>query len=83
MNNANTFYFCTDTFTLVQCEFLAELMYKKLKIKATVNKRTTTVNSKTTIMWRIRISTYSVPLFRQLVTPDLLPIFYYKLGNIK
>nr|QJS52058.1 putative LAGLIDADG homing endonuclease [Stigeoclonium helveticum] len=80
-NRDKTFYFCTDNFTFVECEFLAKLLHKKCNIKATVNKRTTTVNSITTTMWRIRVSRSSVCLFRQLVKPYLLPVFYYKLGS--
>ena len=69
-----TFFFCTDSFTFTECEFLVKLLHKKLNIKATVVIRDST-------MWRIRVSNHSVPLFRQLVKPYLLPVFDYKLGN--
>jgi hypothetical protein len=76
-----TFFLCTDNFTYIECTFLAVLIYKKLKIKTTVNKRTIRVNSIPTVRWRIRVSRYSVPLFRQLVKPYILSVFHYKLAK--
>lgn len=73
-NYSGTFRFCTDNFTFTECEFLVQLLEQKCNIKATTNVRRKN-------MWRIRVSMHSVPLFRQLVKPYLLPIFHYKLGE--
>jgi hypothetical protein len=73
-NKEKTFYLCTDNFTYIECQFLVKILQKKCNIKASVNVRNST-------MWRIRISRQSVPLFRELVKPYLLPIFDYKLGK--
>lgn len=74
-NNDRTFYFCTDNFTHEECLFLAGLLFRKFNIKANV------VIRRRNIMWRIRLSRHSVSLFRKLVSPYILPIFKYKLGN--
>jgi len=74
-NKDKTFYFCTDNFTHTECLFLVDLLKKKFNIKASVTTR------RKDKMWRIRLSRYSVPLFRELVTPYLIPVFYYKLGK--
>jgi hypothetical protein len=74
LNSAKTFYFCTDSFSYDECQFLVKLLFKKFNIKAGV------VTRRKDTMWRIRVSRQSVPLFRQLVSAHLLPIFKYKLG---
>jgi hypothetical protein len=66
------FYLCTESFTLIENELLAKILFDKFNLEARVHK--------TTNGTRIYIISDSKEILIPLVKPFMLPLFYYKLG---
>lgn len=69
-SNARTFFFCTDSFTLDEVNFLVDCL-AKLGIKAAANRYSKGG-------YRIRVYRSSVDLMRTLMKPHIHPDFEYK-----
>jgi hypothetical protein len=71
----NTIYFCTESFTKKEVILLQTLL-TSYSIKTGLSLR-----NKMKDNYRIRVSSLSIPLLRELVRPYMHPDFLYKLGE--
>lgn len=73
---ANTLLLCTECFTKAECQLLISVL-ANMGIVATLKMRNRAKDT-----YRIRISSRSMPLLRELVTPYMHPSMMYKLGIV-
>ena len=69
--SGNGFYFSTESFSLEENEFLSCLLRNKFELNCGVHTHTNG--------HRLYIQSISRDKFIELIKPNLLPIFYYKL----
>jgi LAGLIDADG DNA endonuclease family len=69
--SGNGFYFCTESYTLEENNFLVSLFLDKFELNSSVHKHSNG--------HRLYINPGSRDKFINLIKPHLLPIFYYKL----
>jgi len=73
---SNSVLLCTECFTKAECLLLISVL-ANMGILATLKVRNSAKGT-----YRIRVSSRSMPLLRELVTPYMHPDMMYKLGNV-
>ena len=68
------FYISTESYSYEDHLLIVKALNNKFKLRASIHK--------TTNGYRLYISSASVPLFKELVGPHVIPHFYYKLEII-
>jgi hypothetical protein len=71
-NSKEGFYFCTESYSLEENELLVNVLNNKFNLKSSIHKVTNG--------YRLYISKKSKDKLVELVRPNLLPLFYYKLN---
>lgn len=75
INSSPSFKFCTDSFSLESCENIQLWFKNKYNINTSLSKRVLSDR----IGYRVDISKDSIDIFKELVKPYILPMFYYKI----